>query len=186
MSKRGIYIMGFITLLIFPIPAFLYLYFFENYSLSQFIRWDEILKPETILGINLGIVYAFLALLFMGSPVFESLPNRVEHIVRKMRLNIWDAFFLSVCAGVGEELLFRAGIQLILGPWITSVLFVAIHGYLNPTNWRMSLYGLIVLPFIFLISFGYDTFGQWFSIGAHFSYDFVLFFTLVSDQKTTR
>lgn len=184
MSKRGIYILGFITLLVFPIPAYVYLYFAEDYSLLQFIRWDEIWKPETILGINLGIIYAFFALLFMGAPVFEKLPNRVENIVRNMRLNVWDAIFLSICAGVGEELLFRAGVQLLLGPWITSVLFVAIHGYLNPMNWRMSLYGLLVLPFILLISFGYETFGQWFSIGAHFSYDLVLFMTLVSEGKS--
>ncbi len=151
--------------------------------MEQFIQWKEILKPETILGINLGIVYAFFALLFMGAPIFDKLPNRVEMLVRNMRLNVWDAVFLSICAGVGEELLFRAGVQFLLGPWITSVFFVAIHGYLNPFNWRLSLYGLIVLPFIFLISFGYDYFGQWFSIGAHFSYDLVLFFTLVSTNK---
>jgi uncharacterized protein len=183
LSKRGIYILGIITLLIFPIPAFLYLYFFEDYSLEEFIRWNEIWKPETVLGMNLGIVYAFFALVFMGAPVFEKLPNRVEMLVKNMRLNAWDALFLSICAGVGEELLFRAGMQSIFGPWITSVFFVAIHGYLNPMNWRMSLYGLIILPFIFLISFGYNTFGQWFSIGAHFSYDFVLFMALISDTK---
>jgi hypothetical protein len=170
-------------LLVFPIPAYIYLYFVEDYSLYQFIKWDEILRPETILGINLGIVYALLALLFMGAPVFDKLPNRIENMVRSMRLNIWDALFLSICAGVGEELLFRAGVQVLLGPWIASIFFVAIHGYLNPWNWRMSLYGLLVLPFIFLISFGYDIFGQWFSIGAHFSYDFVLFLTIVSDSK---
>lgn len=175
--------MGFITLLIFPIPAFLYLYFAEGYSLGQFIQWKEIFKPETILGINLGIIYAFLTLLFMGAPVFNELPNRVEIMVRNMHLTVWDAIFLSICAGVGEELLFRAGLQFLLGPWITSIVFVAVHGYLNPLNWRVTLYGLIVLPFIFLISFGYDHFGQWFSIGAHFSYDLILFLTLVNPRK---
>ncbi len=183
MSKRGIYILGFITLLAFPISAYLVLYFFNDYDLEKFIRWNEILQPETILGMTLGVIYAFFALVFMGAPVFEKLPNRVEMMVKNMKLTIWDALFLSVCAGVGEELLFRAGMQLYVGPWITSIFFVAIHGYLNPMNWRMSIYGLIVLPFIFLISFGYDTFGQWFSIGAHFSYDFVLFMALISDSK---
>ena len=183
MSKRGIYILGLVTLLVFPIPAFLYLFFVNNVSFAQFIVLEQIWRPETILGINLGIIYAFIALLFMGAPVFEKLPNRVELIVRNLNLTVWDAIFLSICAGVGEELLFRAGVQSILGPCITSVFFVAIHGYLNPFNWRMSLYGLIVLPFILLISFGYDTFGQWFSIGAHFSYDLVLFLALVSETK---
>ena len=118
----------------------------------------------------------------MGAPVFEKMPNRVENLVKSMNLNFIDVVFLSVCAGVGEELLFRAGIQPLLGVWVTSVLFVSIHGYLNPFNWRISLYGFLVLPFILLISFGYDTFGQWFSIGAHFSYDLILFLTILSDK----
>jgi uncharacterized protein len=185
LSKRSIYILGFITLLVFPIPAFAFWHWKEAITLAEFLRWDEIWKPETVFGIVFGIIYAFFALLFMGAPVFESLPNRAENMVKSMRLTIWDAIFLSICAGVGEELLFRAGIQPLLGVWITSILFVAIHGYLNPMNWRISLYGLLVLPFIVLISFGYTTFGQWFSIGAHFSYDLVLFLAILADKQET-
>lgn len=182
MSKRNIYILGLITLLIFPLPAFLYWYWQEGITLKEFIRWDEILRPETVFGISIGIIYAFFALLFMGAPVFDKLPNRVEKMVKSLRLTIFDAVFLSICAGVGEELLFRAGVQPLLGVWTTSILFVAIHGYLNPFNWRMSLYGLLVLPFILLISYGFNAFGQWFSIGAHFSYDLILFLTILSDK----
>jgi membrane protease YdiL (CAAX protease family) len=185
LSKRNIYILGIITLFIFPLPAYFYWYWQESISLKEFIRWDEIWKPETVFGISFGIIYAFFALLFMGAPVFEKLPNRVENLVKSMRLNVFDAVFLSICAGVGEELLFRAGIQPLLGVWITSIFFVAIHGYLNPFNWRMSLYGFLVLPFILLISFGFYTFGQWFSIGAHFSYDLILFLTLIYDKDET-
>ena len=114
----------------------------------------------------------------MNAPVFDKLPVRVETMVRNMKLSVWDCVFLSICAGVGEELLFRSGMQFYLGPLITSVIFVAVHGYLNPFNWRMSLYGLIVLPFILMISYGYEEFGLWFSIGAHFSYDLVLFLSM--------
>jgi len=183
LSKRNIYILGLITLVLFPLPAYLFWYWQDGISLENFIRWKEILKPETAFGMIFGVIYAFFALLFMGAPVFEKLPNRVENLVKSMNLNTFDAIFLSVCAGVGEELLFRAGVQPLLGVWVTSILFVAIHGYLNPVNWRMSLYGLLVLPFILLISFGYSTFGQWFSIGAHFSYDLVLFIVMIQDDE---
>tara|TARA_R110000737_G_C14624517_1_gene494376 strand:- start:1569 stop:2129 length:561 start_codon:yes stop_codon:yes gene_type:complete len=185
LSKRSIYILGIVTLFLFPLPAYFYWYWQDGITLQQFLRWEEIWMPETAFGIIFGVIYAFFALLFMGAPVFESMPNRVENLVKSMRLTVFDAIFLSICAGVGEELLFRAGMQPILGVWFTSIFFVAIHGYLNPMNWRMSLYGLLVLPFIVLISFGYDTFGQWFSIGAHFSYDLVLFMTIISDKEET-
>ena len=116
------------------------------------------------LGIVIGMLYAVLALGFMQASVFKKLPTRIETMVQNMNLSIWDCLFLSICAGVGEELLFRSGVQFYLGPIITSVIFVAIHGYLNPFNWRMSLYGLIVLPFILLISYALEEFGLWFCI----------------------
>jgi len=132
----------------------------------------------------MGVLYAFIALLVMTAPVFDKLPVRVETMVRNMKLTVWDCVFLSICAGVGEELLFRSGMQFYLGPLITSVIFVAVHGYLNPFNWRMSIYGLVVLPFILLISYGFEEFGLWFAVGAHFSYDLVLFLTM--SEKFTR
>jgi membrane protease YdiL (CAAX protease family) len=184
LSKLKIYLLGLVTIIIFPLPTILFQHFYEGVSFTNILRLDEIWQPQTILGVNLGITYAFLALLFMSAPVFDALPNRIENLVRSMNLTVIDALFLSLCAGIGEELLFRTGIQAFLGVPITSIVFVAIHGYLNPWNWRMSLYGLIVLPFIFIIGYGFNTFGQWFSIGAHFSYDFILFMAIIDQGKS--
>ncbi len=170
--------MGLITLLIFPIPTFIVMWYFEDTLFLELLQFENITYLKLGVGIELGILYAFIALLFMNAPVFDKLPVRVETMVKNMKLSIWDCVFLSICASVGEELLFRSGVQFYLGPLITSVLFVAVHGYLNPFNWRMSLYGLIVLPFILLISYGFEEFGLWFAIGAHFSYDLVLFLSM--------
>lgn len=178
MSKYKLYLFGWITLILFPLPAFLCLWYSEKITLSEFLQLDQLLNIRTGIGIEFGIVYAFFALLILKAPVFEKLPNKVEHMIKEMKLSWFDAFFLSVCAGIGEELLFRVGVQHYLGIWITSLLFIAIHGYINPMNWRKSLYGLIVLPFIFILAFGYGHFGLWFCIGAHFSYDLVLFLAI--------
>ena len=152
-------------------------------DLLNFLQIDQLWDIKTALGIEFGIAYAFLALIFMNAPVFDEIPDRIEKVIKGMNLNWFDILFLSFCAGAGEELLFRVGVQHYLGIWITSVLFVAIHGYLNPFNWRKSLYGLIVLPFIVLISYGYHHFGLWFCIGAHFSYDLVLFYAMVNSKE---
>jgi hypothetical protein len=120
----------------------------------------------------------------MKAPFFDALPDRVDRILTNLPLTYSDGIFLSACAGIGEELLFRAGIQPLLGPWITSVVFVALHGYLNPWNWKFSMYGLIVLPFIVIISFGFVHFGLWFSIAAHFAYDAVLFVIMIKEKKS--
>lgn len=178
MKKRALYILGLITLLIFPIPTFIVMWYIEDISILELFQLENFTYLKFGLGIEVGIMYAFIALLVMHAPVFESLPVRVETVVKNMKLTILDCIFLSICAGVGEELLFRSGMQFYLGPLLTSIIFVTVHGYFNPFNWRMSVYGLVVLPFILLIAYGFEEFGLWFAIGAHFSYDLVLFLSM--------
>lgn len=183
MRKRQLYVLGLITLLIFPLPTFIGLWFMEGIHPLEIFQFERIEVFEVGMGIMLGFVYSFIALAFMQARVFEGMPIRVENMIRDMRLTFWDSLFLSICAGVGEELLFRSGVQFYLGPLITSIFFVAIHGYLNPMNWRMSLYGLIVLPFIFMISWGFETFGLWFAIVAHTTYDLMLFLSISKERS---
>ena len=175
--------MGLVTLILFPVPTFLVLPWLNDGSISSIFQLETLNTFNIGLGILLGVVYAFLALFFLRAPIFEEMPNRVEKVVREMNLTLIDCIFLSLCAGIGEELLFRSGVQYYLGPLITSIIFVAIHGYLNPFNWKKSLYGFIVLPFILLISYGFVTFGLWFAIAAHFAYDLVLFLVITNDKS---
>ena len=173
---------GWITLFVFPIPGFCLQYYFNQTSFFDFIAFDDFRMIPLVYGLQLGIVYGFIAYLFMKAPFFEKVPVKINKLVRNMKLSVFDGLFLSLCAGIGEELLFRQGIQSFTGVLLTSVLFVALHGYLNPFNLRFSVYGLIVLPFIILISYGLDVFGIWFCIAAHFSYDAVLFTFMLKED----
>ena len=175
-------LLGLVTLLLFPFPTFLVHYFVNHISPWKILDFERFTALNIGLGLEFGFVYGILAMLLLQAPLFEKLPNRIDHIVRSMNLNVGDAIFLSFCAGFGEELLFRSGVQYYLGIVLTSVIFVAIHGYLNPKNWRYSMYGLIVLPFILLLSMGFQTFGLWFAISAHFAYDAVLFVAMLRNK----
>lgn len=183
LKKQTIYLFGWITLVLFPIPTFLVLGYFEEKSFIELIDLNSFWNTYALIGFEFGIIYAFIAILLLRASVFDSLENRIEPMIRKLNLSYFDMIFLSICAGVGEELLFRVGVQFYLGPWITAFIFVAIHGYFNPMNWRKSLYGVIVFPFILLISLAYETFGLWFCIAAHFSYDLVLFLAIKNDDS---
>ncbi len=178
-------LLGLVTLLLFPIPGFYLLDFFQDTTWTEFLEVKNMDLVSIGFGLEFGFAYAFIAYLFMKAPFFDQLPNRVDRMMDQLPLTYADGIFLSICAGIGEELLFRAGIQPLLGPWITSVVFVALHGYLNPWNWKFSMYGLIVLPFIVVISFGFVRFGLWFSIAAHFAYDAVLFVMMIKEKKTS-
>ena len=172
--------------MIFPLPTFFGLYYFEDITPVEILQLENLTVYKVGLGIQFGVIYAFIALLFMQAKVFKEMPTRIENIVRNMNLSVLDCIFLSLCAGIGEELLFRSGVQFYLGPIFTSVLFVAIHGYLNPFNWKMSLYGIIVLPFILVLSYSLYEFGIWFCIAAHFSYDLILFLTMIEDNPNSQ
>lgn len=181
MSKRKIYLMGWITLLLFPIPAFIVLHFFENKSFTDFLELNSFRLLYVFIGCGVGFTYAYLANLVLQLPIFKTVPLRVDELVKSMNLSFTDALFLSLCAGIGEELLFRGGVQFYLGPVITSILFVVMHGYLNPLNWRQSLYGIVVLPLSFILGYGYEWYGLWFVIAVHSTYDFVLFLSMKKD-----
>ncbi|MFM2037398.1 MAG: hypothetical protein RL432_337 [Bacteroidota bacterium] len=185
MSNK-VLLLGLLTLIGFPVLGYLWLYGLHFQYVSEFFQWDERFNPIAIgFGLMFGFVYAFIALLFMQAPVFDGLNSRMEHLIGELKLSLFAGIFLSICAGLGEELLFRAALQPTLGIWMSSILFVAIHGYLNPWNWRFSLYGLIILPFVVILSYGFDHFGLWFAVMAHFAYDVVLFTAMVRENEDT-
>jgi hypothetical protein len=175
--------MGLATLLLFPIPTLLVFNYYEKLPLLTLFEFKSFFSGYTLMGFEFGVIYAFLAILLMRASVFDTLSDRIEPIVRAMKLNLFEIIFLSFCAGFGEEILFRVGVQHYLGIWLTSILFIAIHGYFHPLNWRKSLYGLILLPFILIIAYAYQPFGLWFCIAAHFSYDLVLFLSMSGEKE---
>lgn len=183
LRKRSLYLLGLITLIVFPIPTFVVLYYFYNIQPLEILQFESFQIIPVGFGLQVGFIYGILALLLMKSGIFDDLPVNIKQVVQRMRLSFLDALMLSLCAGIGEELLFRSGVQFFLDPVTTSIIFIAIHGYLNPLNWRMSIYGLIILPFVLLISYGFEYFGLWFAIAAHFMYDFVLFRSISLDSS---
>jgi uncharacterized protein len=182
LNKRTIFLLGLITLIIFPIPTFYFLTRWEDFTLLEILEPDMFRWSNISLGLSFGITFAFLAIQIMKAPIFERIPLKVENLIRDMKLTVPEAIFLSLCAGIGEELLFRSGIQYYLGIWPTSIIFVAIHGYFSFKKPLISLYGLIVLPFIVVIAYGFEHFGLWFAVSAHFAYDLVLFLNILIDK----
>jgi len=175
MDKRLIYILGITTLLVFPIPALWALWYFEGTNPWTVLDFGSLLHPYTLLGLEWGFFYAAVSMISFESSLFAGEMQKQEKFMSSLKLNIADKFFLSFCAGFGEEILFRAGMQHWLGVLITSILFIAIHGYFNFKNPSMSVYGFLILPFILSLGFWLPAMGIWFCIAAHFGYDLILF-----------
>ncbi len=95
---------------------------------------------------------------------------------------IYHIIFYSTCAAVGEEILFRGAIQPFLGIWWTSVLFIFLHGYLNPYNWQITLYGVFMVMISAGLGYLYELLGIYAAMFAHFIYDLVMFLFLRREQ----
>lgn len=172
-------LLGLVTLLIFPILSFISLHFLENYSFDDFLSINTFNTISVGFGLELGFIYAFIIIIILDTPYFRSIPNPIPKVIQEMKLKPIDAMFLSICAGVGEEFLFRMGLQHYVHWIITSVFFIALHGYFNLRNLKKSLYGIIILPFVLIISLGFYYFGIWFCIAAHFMYDYVILISII-------
>ncbi|MDZ7846435.1 MAG: CPBP family intramembrane glutamic endopeptidase [Owenweeksia sp.] len=73
--------------------------------------------------------------------------------------------------------------QPLLGVWFTSVIFVALHGYLSISNWRIGVYGLIMLGIIAGFGYLYRYTGLLTVITAHSVFDFVLFMHIYRSRR---
>lgn len=152
-------------------------------------EWHAIFRSEWnfFLQVGLGIAYGllggYLGWLLIKSKWLNQSLNKYARLISDLDLNIHEIIFISFCAGFGEEVLFRGSLQHYWGIWITAVIFVAIHGYLNPKDWRISVYGVFMTLVIAGMGYGYEYMGLWFSIFAHFAVDVILLYKLTSLGK---
>ena len=186
--KQRILWLGLLTLLGFPLLGFLLLYFFapqDNYIAFAFAS-NYYWYTEIGIGIITGGAMGVFAKWFIELPLIQSSTSKYERLFDALQLNFYNIIFLSLAAGIGEELLFRVGVQHFLGVEITAIVFVAIHGYLNPKDWRISIYGVILTLFIILLGYFRIHIGIISAITAHAFYDFILFNYYLKKDKMHR
>ncbi len=183
MSRLQLYVLGLLTLMLFPIPTLLWYLFYLKKSFHDFLSLPTFQFQPISIGLGFGIGYALIVIFILSKPYFDEMPLKTTRLLKGTKLYWIDALFLSLCAGIGEEYLFRLGIQYYLGPLVTSIIFIALHGYFNLKNMITLSYGLLLLPFILGIAYGLNYFGFWFCVSAHFAYNLILFSDYIRKQS---
>ena len=108
-------------------------------------------------------------------PISEILHDfYIVDMVSKLKLSRFDRIQLSAFAGVGEELLFRGAIQPLLGIWITSFIFIGIHGYFKFTSVGHMLFGLTMFGLSMLLGYLFEYSGLIAAMSAHAVYDVIM------------
>lgn len=133
---------------------------------------------QIVLGVLLGAVFGAIAWQMVKSNYMRPVLEKYGQVVKSLKLNFVMILFLSFCAGVGEEFFFRGVLQDYLGVIITAVIFVLIHGYLNPFDKIIFTYGLLMTAIIVAVGFLDVYFGIISAMSAHMMIDIVLFYKL--------
>jgi membrane protease YdiL (CAAX protease family) len=177
MNRTTLYL-GLGTLFIFGFGGFLIIEYLQDQNfLGMFLEGKEF-SVQLIAGILIGLAGSGIAWFIISRKFFEKEKIFYAQLVTGLNLDVWAILFLSLCAGIGEEIFFRAGIQPYLGVWWTSLLFVMLHGYLNPWNFRISMYGMVMVGIIAVFGYLFQHMGIFSAVSAHAVFDIVLFWKL--------
>lgn len=150
-----------------------------------------VLHADRSIAVLLGAGTLAGAVMSMGGwfiirrPWLRPVLDRYASIIGPLAPSLWQQVMVSACAGVGEELLFRGALQHWLGIPLTALLFVALHGYLDPRDRPVMAYGLYLSAW--MLGFG------WFALHhgllapmvAHAVFDLFIMSRLVARYQAT-
>ncbi len=156
---------------------------FADRSFPEMLRGQFQVHYQLFIGILYGTIAAWTGWNLIKMSFMQRIRQFYINIIGSLRLRTTDIILVSLCAGIGEEILFRGGIQPLLGLWLTSIVFVALHGYLNPMNWRMSIYGIFMTVVIAGIGKLYDHVGAVSAFAAHTMIDIYLLWAMTRDFR---
>jgi len=139
------------------------------------LTFGDPLPYQLFRGAFFGLIAALNLLWLINTRILDEARLFFTKLIHDSGLGLPDLLFLSLAAGVGEELLFRGAIQPLIGIWPTAILFVALHGYLNPLNLRMSVYGVLMVVVSAGLGYLFDYVGIYAAMTAHFVIDAILF-----------
>ena len=173
-SKKTILLLALGTLVVFGGLGIVLIPYVRNMKTVEFFIGVEPIWLQVLIGISFGIVTAMAGWQIVELPQMSKIKIFFTELIKPLKLNNSQIVFISICAGFGEELLFRGAIQPVLGIWITSILFVLLHGYLNPFNLPLTFYGIYMVFVIGVMGLMTEHLGILTAMIAHTLIDIIL------------
>jgi membrane protease YdiL (CAAX protease family) len=132
-------------------------------------------------GITFGLaisVPSMVVVFFV--PLFSPLRRQLLDLVSRLDLDALNPLWISLSAGIGEELLFRGALQPILGIWWASFIFTLAHfrsGQFHSINWQKLIYAASVFIAGLFLGYVFLEIGLVAAMVAHAVVDVVSLFT---------
>jgi membrane protease YdiL (CAAX protease family) len=174
-DKKRLQYLSWLTLFGMSAMGILLISYMQKKGVRDTLLGGKAYYLQGLVGLFFGTLSALLALLLMNGRRFRNVRQFFENLMHEINPSLFEILFYSFCASVGEEVLFRAGIQPLIGIWPAAFAFVLLHGYINPSNVTLTIYGLLLV--VICSGFGYifKLFGLSACIVAHFVYDVSMF-----------
>jgi hypothetical protein len=173
-SKKTILLLALTTLIVFGGLGVLFIPSVRDTGVIPFIVGNKKMWLQLLIGLAFGIITANAGWQIVELPRLKKTKIFFSEIIRPLKLNTFEIVIISICAGIGEELFFRGAVQPMLGIWATSVLFVLLHGYLNPFNLPLTYYGIYMVLVIGVLGLFTENVGIITAIIAHALIDYIL------------
>lgn len=160
--------------------SYLIFYFFQGTSLAGAFDYDISVSNQLIIGIMAGGAAAGGITFIMNRPPVSKVLHDfyIVEIISNTRLTAFDRTQASLFAGVGEELLFRGALQPLLGVWLTSVIFVGLHGYFKFQSLGHIAFGLMMFGLSVLLGYLFEYVGLIAAMSAHAAYDMIMLYVV--------
>lgn len=175
-SSSNLLLLSIISAVTYLLLAFLIFKYFHGETLKASFEHGYSTFTQLIIGIVSGSAAAVaIGFVIRKPPVSEILHDfYIVDMISQMELSNFDRIQLSAFAGVGEELLFRGAIQPLLGIWVTSFIFIAIHGYFKFKSVGHMLFGLTMFGLSILLGYLFEYSGLIAAMTAHAVYDVIM------------
>ncbi len=132
-------------------------------------------------GITFGLAISVpFAVIVFFVPLFSSFRRQLLDLVSRLDLEALNPLWISLSAGIGEELLFRGALQPIVGLWWASSIFTLAHfgsGQFRSMNWQKLIYATSVFIAGLFLGYVFLKFGLIAAIVTHATVDVISLFT---------
>ncbi|MFN7954268.1 MAG: CPBP family intramembrane glutamic endopeptidase [bacterium] len=135
-------------------------------DLRRALHWDWRIAVGALAGVAVGAVAGVgVAVLIRRSPPFGTIAERVVPLADWASFRPVDYVLIALCAGLGEEVLFRGALQPITGVVVQAILFGLLH-------WTCKAHVGIAVSAGLAFGFIAEVSGSvWPGVAAHFAVD---------------
>jgi uncharacterized protein len=186
LSKEMFMRMGIATLLIPLVITFiLYQFNFTSFLVPVLVGKFHF-GIQFIFGLVGGIALIALAFLMSKWRFLDEVQSKFTIQLGGYQLTLQEIVFLSFCAGIGEEILFRGMLQPWLGIFFTAFLFIALHGYISVKSSAHLIFGLL----LWMMGIGLGLLGAYSGLlsaaVAHMLYDVYAFLNIQREYESLK